>query len=96
MAKLEARGLTRHVDGHALVEDVSFTVNQGRILVVVGPSGAGKTTLLRLLNRLDEPTEGQALLDGEPITAIDPLELRRRIGLVPNARPCWGARCSRT
>jgi len=82
-AKLEARGLTRHVDGRALVEDVAFTVEERRILAVVGPSGAGKTTLLRLLNRLDEPTEGQALLDGDPITELDPLELRRRIGLVP-------------
>lgn len=83
-AKLEARNLTRRLDGEVpLVEDVSFEIDRGQILAVLGPSGSGKTTLLRLLNRLDEPTEGGVLLDGTDHRDIEPLELRRRVGLVP-------------
>ncbi len=63
--------------------EVDATVPGGRCTAVVGPSGVGKTTLLRLLNRLDEPTSGRILLDDIPITEIDVLALRRRIGLVP-------------
>ncbi|MFD6162017.1 ATP-binding cassette domain-containing protein [Nocardia sp. NPDC060256] len=55
----------------------------GRCTAVVGPSGTGKTTLLRLLNRLAEPSSGRILLDDAPITGLDVLELRRRVGLVP-------------
>jgi putative ABC transport system ATP-binding protein len=78
-----------------LLEDVSVRRGQARLLdhvsthllaglctAVVGPSGAGKSTLLRLLNRLDEPTTGQVLLDGVPVTDGDVLALRRRVGLV--------------
>jgi putative ABC transport system ATP-binding protein len=49
---------------------------------VVGPSGAGKSSFLRLLNRLDEPTGGTVLLDGEDYRGISPRELRRRVGMV--------------
>ena len=49
---------------------------------VVGPSGAGKSTLLRALNRLIEPTAGEVYLDGRPTSRMDPLELRRRVGMV--------------
>jgi putative ABC transport system ATP-binding protein len=81
--KLEARNLSRRIDGEgAIVEDVDFSLDRGRILAVLGPSGAGKTTLLRLLNRLDEPTGGTVLLDGVDYREIDPREVRRRVGYV--------------
>ena len=54
----------------------------GSITAVVGPSGAGKSTLLRAINRLIEPTAGEVYLDGEPTSAMDPLALRRRVGMV--------------
>lgn len=54
-----------------------------RCAAVVGPSGAGKTTLLRLLNRFGEPSSGRVLLEGTPVTELDVLALRRRVGLVP-------------
>lgn len=83
-AKLEARELGRRLDGDgAIVSGVSLSVDEGRILAVVGPSGAGKTTLLRLLNRLDEPSEGRVLLDGTDYRTLDPREVRRRVGFVP-------------
>jgi putative ABC transport system ATP-binding protein len=48
----------------------------------VGLSGAGKSTLLRVINRLIEPTAGEVYLDGEPTSAMNPLKLRRRVGMV--------------
>ncbi|KJS83322.1 MAG: glycine/betaine ABC transporter ATP-binding protein [Peptococcaceae bacterium BICA1-8] len=63
------------------VGGVSFEVNQGEILVVMGLSGSGKSTLIRCLNRLIEPTSGKILIDGEDITNISLdqlLELRRK------------------
>jgi putative ABC transport system ATP-binding protein len=69
------RGPTR------LLDRVSGVIQAGRCTAVVGPSGAGKSTLLRVLNRLEDPTEGRVLLDGKPIVEMEVLELRRRVGL---------------
>ena len=65
-----------------ILRGVSFAVRAGEVFSVVGPSGAGKSTLLRTLNRLVESTAGNIFLDGAPIEEIDPLQLRRRIGMV--------------
>ncbi len=54
----------------------------GRITAVQGPSGAGKSTLLRLCNRLVSPTSGDVHFRGTPIGALDPIALRRRVGMV--------------
>ena len=54
----------------------------GAITSIVGPSGAGKSTLLRAINRLIEPTSGEVYMDGEPTSGMDPLLLRRRVGMV--------------
>jgi putative ABC transport system ATP-binding protein len=61
---------------------VSVQARQGEVLGVVGPSGAGKSSFLRLLNRLDEPTGGTVLLNGQDYRDIPPRELRRRVGMV--------------
>ena len=65
-----------------ILRGVTFAVRAGEVFSVVGPSGAGKSTLLRTINRLLEPTAGNIFLDGAPIEEINPLELRRRIGMV--------------
>ncbi len=65
-----------------ILDGLSFAVPAGRISVVVGPSGGGKSSLIRLLNRLDDPAEGRILLAGVDIAGLDPLALRRRVGLV--------------
>jgi putative ABC transport system ATP-binding protein len=67
--------------GH-LLDEVSAAVEARGITVVVGPSGAGKTTLLRLCNRLEAPTSGQVLFHGDDVATLDPLALRRRVGMV--------------
>jgi ABC-type methionine transport system ATPase subunit len=63
----------------------------GSITAVVGPSGAGKSTLLRAINRLIEPTAGEIYLDGEPTSGMDPLDLRRRVGMVFQLPALFGA-----
>ncbi len=65
-----------------ILNDVSFTVERGRALTLVGPSGSGKSTLLRCLNRLVEPTSGTVRFNGRDTRSFDPRELRRRIALV--------------
>lgn len=66
-----------------LLEDVSFSARSGAITAVIGPSGGGKSTLIRLVNRLSEPDSGRILFAGSHITSLDPLQLRRRVALVP-------------
>ena len=70
-------------DGTEALTDVSFTVEPGTSLALVGPSGAGKSTVADLLLRFYDPTEGRIILDGVPLTDLDPLWLRSRIGVVP-------------
>ena len=69
-----------------ILTDVSFEVERGASLTLVGPSGSGKSTLLRCLNRLAEPTRGRVCFNGRDITTLDPLELRRRAALVLQTR----------
>jgi ATP-binding cassette subfamily B protein len=82
---LEARGLTVRYPGAprpALV-DVSFRVEPGELVAVVGPVGCGKTTLARALGRMVELGEGELFLDGVDVTRLELEELRRRVALVP-------------
>jgi osmoprotectant transport system ATP-binding protein len=64
------------------VDDVSLEVAAGEFLAIVGGSGSGKTTLLRLANRLIDADCGTITVEGEDISGVDPIKLRRRIGYV--------------
>jgi osmoprotectant transport system ATP-binding protein len=64
------------------VDDLSFEVGEGELVTLVGPSGCGKTTTMMMVNRLIEPTSGRIFVDGEDISKVDPVKLRRRIGYV--------------
>ena len=79
---LRADGLSYQVDGQELLSGISFEVKSGERVAIFGPSGAGKSTLIRLLNRLDEPTAGTVVLQGEDYRKIPPRQVRRRLGLV--------------
>jgi osmoprotectant transport system ATP-binding protein len=68
--------------GTVAVEGLSLEIEAGELVVLIGPSGCGKSTVLRMINRLIEPTAGRILLDGEDVTDVDPVRLRRRIGYV--------------
>lgn len=63
-------GVTKHFGDTVAVRDVSLTVEQGELVVLVGPSGCGKTTLLRLIAGLETPTHGDVYIDGERITDV--------------------------
>jgi putative ABC transport system ATP-binding protein len=79
---LETRNLSRTIAGKVLVNKLTVQIQQGEVLAVVGPSGAGKSSFLRLLNRLDEPTGGTVLVNGQDYHQIAAQDLRRRVGMV--------------
>ena len=62
---------------------VSFVARPGETVAIVGPTGSGKSTLVSLIARLYDPTAGEVLLDGAPLPELDPAELRRLVGMVP-------------
>ncbi|QXI26905.1 ABC transporter transmembrane domain-containing protein [Pseudomonas vanderleydeniana] len=68
-------------DSHA-IDGLDLSVRAGETLALVGPSGAGKSTLFDLLLRFYDPQQGRLLLDGQPLTQLDPLDLRRCFALV--------------
>lgn len=68
--------------GTTVLDGVSTSFAGGGVTVVAGPSGSGKSTLLRLCNRLEVPSSGRILLDGDDVAAEDPTALRRRVGMV--------------
>ena len=81
-SKIEVRGLRYGAGGAEILAGVDALVPDGDVTAIVGPSGAGKSTLLRAINLLIEPSSGEVYLDGEPTRSLDPLELRRRVGMV--------------
>jgi putative ABC transport system ATP-binding protein len=88
--RIELRGLTRRLPSGerllTILDAVDLTIEAGAMVAVLGPSGSGKSTLLALMAGLDRPTEGEVLLDGEPLSRLseDRLALLRRhkIGFV--------------
>lgn len=77
------------------LDQVSLEVGRGECLALIGESGSGKSTLLRCFNRLTEPDAGRVVVDGEDVANLDPIELRRRIGYVPQEGgllPHWRVR----
>jgi len=68
--------------GRRVFDEITAWIPAVGITVVSGPSGAGKTTLLRLCNRLEIPDEGVVSYRGQPLDELDPLVLRRRVGMV--------------
>jgi osmoprotectant transport system ATP-binding protein len=72
----------RYEDGTVAVQDLTLDIPTGDVVTLVGPSGSGKTTAMKMVNRLIEPTSGRVVVDGEDVTHVDPVQLRRRIGYV--------------
>jgi osmoprotectant transport system ATP-binding protein len=69
-------------DGRAALRQVSFQVERGETLVLLGSSGSGKTTSLKMMNRLVLPDEGEVRIEGKEVRDWNPIELRRRAGYV--------------
>src|SRR5216684_3710034 len=70
------------VDGPEILHDISFVVQAGQIVGIVGPSGSGKSTLAKLVHRLYVPESGRVLVDGVDLAMVDIAWLRRQIGVV--------------
>ena len=88
---LEVKGLSVGYKELLAVQDVSFTVQKGEVVSLVGSNGAGKSTILRAISGLLRPKKGEILLNGEPIHKTPPYEIvRKRIAMVPEGRQLFG------
>ncbi len=82
---IEYRNVTKTYEtatSFTAINNVSFTVEKGHIVVFLGPSGCGKTTMLRMTNRLEQITHGEILINGQNISQVDEVKLRQSIGYV--------------
>ena len=81
---IEIKNLHKSFGDLEVLKGIDFRVDPGEVVCVIGPSGSGKSTLLRCINRLEESTSGQILIEGEDITDPDANvdKLRTRIGMV--------------
>ncbi len=81
--EIEFRGVTLDYGAGPALQHVDLRIPAGTTLAVVGHTGSGKSTLVSLVPRLLDPTAGEVLLDGHDLRRVDPAELRRQIGFVP-------------
>jgi polar amino acid transport system ATP-binding protein len=81
---IEVRGLHKSFGDNHVLRGIDFHVDRGEVVCVIGPSGSGKSTLLRCVNRLEEPSSGSILIEGDDILDADADVdlLRSRIGMV--------------
>jgi polar amino acid transport system ATP-binding protein len=79
---IELRDVRKTFGRNEVLNGVSFSVAAGEVVCVIGPSGSGKSTALRCVNRLEEPTSGDILLDGESTLTMSADALRQRVGMV--------------
>src|SRR2546428_2573685 len=81
--RIEFRGVSfEYEPSESVLRDVDLEVKRGQVVAIVGPSGAGKTTLVDLLPRFYEPTRGEILMDGVPLTNYTRTSLRKLMGIV--------------
>ena len=85
---IEVKGLTKYCGDRAAISDVSFRVEKGEILGFLGQNGAGKTTTMKILTCFLSATEGTATVAGFD-TFEDPLEIKKRIGYLPESPPVY-------
>jgi osmoprotectant transport system ATP-binding protein len=83
VSELLAERVSKRYGGVVALDRISLEVHRGECVALIGESGSGKTTLLRCFNRLTDPDDGRVLVDGADAATVDPFELRRRIGYVP-------------
>lgn len=69
-------------NGHPVLEDVTFKVQKGEVVAILGPNGVGKTTLLRCINGILKPSSGSVMVEDENVLKLDAMSVARRIGYV--------------
>ena len=84
MKLLEMNHIKKEFDGLGVLKDIYLSVEEGEIVSIIGPSGSGKSTFLRCLNRLEEPTSGDIIIDGAHLMdkTTDINQIRQHIGMV--------------
>ncbi len=75
---IQIKGLNKYFGDLHVLKDVNLNVKAGEKLVVIGPSGSGKSTLIRCVDYLEEPTSGEIIIDGTPLTKKNHLEMARK------------------
>ncbi|CDD84655.1 aBC transporter ATP-binding protein PEB1C [Collinsella sp. CAG:289] len=75
---IQIKGLNKYFGDLHVLKDVNLNVKPGEKLVVIGPSGSGKSTLIRCVDFLEEPTSGEVIIDGTPLTKKNHLEMARK------------------
>ena len=79
---IEFKNVNKNFKNKKVLKDISFNINKGELVSIIGASGCGKTTTLKMINRLINPSSGQILIDGENIASKDIIKLRRNVGYV--------------
>ena len=81
---IEVKNLSKSFGDNTVLDDITYTIDQGEKLVIVGPSGSGKSTFLRCLNLLEKPTSGHIIFEGTDITTAGKqiCHLREKMGMV--------------
>lgn len=74
---IEIRGLNKYFGDLHVLKGIDLTVEEGEKVVIIGPSGSGKSTLIRCVDYLEEPTSGEVIIDGTPLTKKNHLEMAR-------------------
>src|ERR1700676_72247 len=81
-AAVEFRQVCFRIGNNLILDNLSFRIESGETLVLLGRSGSGKTTALKMINGMLFPTRGEVRVEGRPTTEWDPIRLKRRIGYV--------------
>ena len=80
--KIKFRNINKSFGDKEIIKDLSFDIEEGQFITILGSSGSGKTTTLKMVNRLIEPNSGQIEINDKEIKEYDLIELRRKIGYV--------------
>ena len=72
---IQIKGLNKYFGDLHVLKDIDLTVKAGEKVVIIGPSGSGKSTLIRCVDYLEEPTSGEVIIDGTPLTKKNHLEM---------------------
>ena len=79
---LDVGGVTFSYKSRKILNDLSFTVNQGEVLALLGPNGVGKTTLIKCINRILSPASGSVFVDGTEVSLMNRNETAKNLGYV--------------
>ena len=79
---IEVKNISKIYGNKVILKNINLKINKGEFITVIGSSGCGKTTFLKLINGLIEPDDGKVYVEGNDISKVDKIALRRKIGYV--------------